>query len=162
VRKDDARLECFGAVDELNAAIGLAAVSADEEIATQLRQIQHELFSIGAHLATPPESAHTARLPGIDERMVARLEQEIDRAESELQPLRQFILPGGSEPAARLHLARTICRRAERRLVTLTADPPLPDLALAARYLNRLSDWCFVMARLANNRKGVPDVAWEK
>lgn len=160
VRKSDARIECYGTVDELNASLGVAAVAAPSTIADSLRRVQNELFVVGAHLATPEDSPHTRSLPLLDEAMIGRLEMEIDNAEAELEPLRQFILPGGAETAARLHLARTVCRRAERVLVEFALDRPVAPTIVT--YMNRLSDWLFVMARLANKRAGVADKAWEK
>jgi cob(I)alamin adenosyltransferase len=160
VRKSDARIECYGTVDELNAALGVAHVTAAGSIADSLFRVQHELFVVGSHLATPEDSPHTRSLPLLDEAMIGRLEMEIDAAEAELEPLRNFILPGGVELAARLHLARTICRRAERVLVEFALDRPVSGTIIT--YMNRLSDWLFVMARLANRRAGVADIAWEK
>jgi cob(I)alamin adenosyltransferase len=159
VRKCDARLDCYGTVDELNAALGLAMAAAPEELQGLLREVQNELFVIGAHLATP-EAGKAAALPTLDDSVVARLEMQIDAAEAELPALRQFVLPGGTEAAARLHLARTICRRAERLLVDFSLDRPVPVILLT--YLNRLSDWLFVYARRVNHRAGVADVPWEK
>jgi cob(I)alamin adenosyltransferase len=160
VRKCDRRLDCYGTIDELNAALGLAVVAAPAELCGKLAQVQNELFVIGSHLATPDPSKAAASLPAFDEAAVARLEMQIDTAEAELTPLRQFILPGGSEAAARLHLARTICRRAERLLVEFALDRPVP--AVLITYLNRLSDWLFVQARWVNRQAGVADVPWEK
>ena len=159
VRKCDPRLECYGTVDELNAAMGLAIVASPAQVGAKLREIQNELFVIGSHLATP-EAGKAAGLPTLDEAVVARLEMQIDAAETDLPPLRQFILPGGSEAAARLHLARTICRRAERLLVDFSLDRPVPAILLT--YLNRLSDWLFVYSRWVNWKAGVADVPWEK
>lgn len=164
VGKSDPRIECYGTIDELNAAIGLAVAGvkspATDEMRDWLREIQHELFNIGSHLATASESPSSAKLPLLDEAMVGRLEMQIDQAEEQLAPLRQFILPAGDEAACRLHLARTICRRAERRIVAFAMDRPVPRVIVT--YLNRLSDWLFVMARLANRRAGVEDVPWKK
>src|SRR5215212_7542387 len=160
VRKSDPRIECYGTIDELNAAIGLAAAALAEAFHESLRQIQHELFNIGSHLATPAESASSAKLPLLEEAMISRLEIQMDQADQELPKLRQFILPAGNEAACRLHLARTICRRAERRVVAFAMDGPVPGIIIT--YLNRLSDWLFVMARLANLRAGVEDVPWKK
>jgi cob(I)alamin adenosyltransferase len=175
VRKSDPRIDCYGTVDELNAALGLALAAAEQaaglapapasgpaapDLAPAVREVQSDLFVIGSHLATPDDSPHRAALPPLDESMVRRLEQQIDAAESQLPPLHQFILPGGTETAARLHLARTVCRRAERRLVEWSAEHPVPPVLLT--YLNRLSDWLFVYARLANARAGVADVPWVK
>ena len=127
---------------------------------TRLSLVQNELFVIGSHLAVPDATPVPSYLPPLDETMVGRLEMEIDEAESELPKLKTFILPGGTEPAARLHLARTVCRRAERLLVDFAMDRHVPAVVLT--YLNRLSDWLFVMARLANHSAGVADVPWEK
>jgi cob(I)alamin adenosyltransferase len=159
VSKADARIDCYGTVDELNAAVGVAAVAAGPQLAAQLRAVQSDLFVLGSHLASPSnDSGAAASLPPLDESVADRLEAEIDAAEANLSPLRQFILPGGSEASARLHLARTVCRRAERLAVSLAAHAPVP--AVAVRYLNRLSDWLFVMARRANRAAGVEDVPW--
>jgi cob(I)alamin adenosyltransferase len=165
VHKCDPRIDCYGTVDELNAAIGLGVVSAEAagapaDLPGKLREAQADLFVIGSHLATPDESPHKASLPALDEAMVTRLEMQIDAAESGLAPLRNFILPGGTETAARLHLARTVCRRAERLLVDFSRDRPVPQVVLT--YLNRLSDWLFVHARQANRAAGVSDVPWNK
>ncbi len=160
VRKCDPRLDCYGTIDETNAALGLAAVTASAELVEFIREIQNDLFVIGSHLATPAESPHVASLPLLDEAMITRLEMQIDAADHLLPPLRQFILPGGTETAARLHLARTICRRAERLLVDFALDRPVPAFVLT--YLNRLSDWLFVHARLANHEAGVADIPWDK
>ena len=159
VRKSDRRLECSGTIDELNAALGLAGVALDGAMLEFVRQIQNELFVIGSHIASPdPQSNQSASLPDLDEQMITRLEMQIDTAESELPPLRNFILPGGTEAAARLHLARTTCRRGERLLVDFAMDRPISPIILT--YMNRLSDWLFVHARLANHRAGVADVIW--
>jgi cob(I)alamin adenosyltransferase len=160
VRKSDARLECYGTVDELNAALGLAKAQAAGPLGDAILRVQNELFVVGSHLATPEDSPYTSNLPLLDETMVGRLEMEIDAAEAELDPLRNFILPGGGEVGARLHLARTVCRRAERSLVDFSMDRPVAGTILT--YLNRLSDWLFVMARLANKRAGMTDIPWEK
>jgi len=164
VRKSDPRLNGYGTVDELNAAAGLAAVATSAEparladVAARLAEVQSDLFTIGSHLATPEDSPYRSSLPPLDETIITRLEMQIDAAETELPILRNFVLPGGTEPSARLHLARTICRRAERLLVEYAMDRPVPAVVLT--YLNRLSDWLFVQARLCNHRLGVPDVPW--
>jgi cob(I)alamin adenosyltransferase len=159
VNKSDARIECTGSIDELNAAIGWAAVAMPDEITAKLRAVQNELFVIGSHLACP-DAAPPEYLPPLEEASIARLEMEIDSATGALPPLRNFILPGGSESSARLHLARTICRRAERILVSFAHDRPVPAMVLT--YINRLSDWLFVQARWANHLNDVTDVPWEK
>jgi cob(I)alamin adenosyltransferase len=158
VRKCDDRIESVGEVDELNAALGWVAVVAAAELKGQLTVVQNDLFVIGSHLAIPEATRTPAHLPALEEAIIARLEMEIDSSESGLAPLRNFILPGGAEIGARLHLARTICRRAERRLVAFAGERPVPEVMLT--YLNRLSDWLFVQARLANQGAGVSDIPW--
>ena len=159
VPKFNPRLDCYGTLDELNAHLGLAAVLADEPLWAHLLAVQAALFTLGSHLAVPDgnESAR-ANLPPIDLDAPTELERQIDDAESELPPLANFILPGGSELAARLHIARTVCRRAERLISAFVADHPVHTPSVT--YLNRLSDWLFVQARLANHRAGVADVPW--
>src|SRR4051812_26405236 len=132
VRKSEPRLDCYGTIDELNAAIGLAAVpqvveaaAGESPLLARLREVQADCFVLGSHLATPDESPHKSSLPPLDESMITRLEMQIDSAETDLPKLRNFILPGGTETAARLHLARTICRRAERLLVEYSLDRPV-------------------------------------
>jgi cob(I)alamin adenosyltransferase len=158
VRKSDPRIACTGTVDELNAALGVAAVTASEPLLGFLRQVQSDLFVLGSHLATPSEQQNNS-LPPLHESIVHRLEMQIDSAEAGLPPLRNFILPGGTETAARLHLARTVCRRAERLLVEFADHQRVPPTLMT--YLNRLSDWLFVQARLANAAAGVADVLWQ-
>jgi cob(I)alamin adenosyltransferase len=158
VRKDDHRVEAYGAVDELNAHLGFVrAENADAGIDAVLDSIQHRLFDLGAELATP--AGATAGSAAISDADVASLEHAIDTHQAELPPLREFILPGGTPVAAALHVARTVCRRAERRLVTLAGEEPVRAELL--RYLNRLSDLLFVLARVANRRAGRADVTWQ-
>ena len=159
-RKSDPRLDCYGTVDELNAHIGLAAVVAAGPLLDDLRMVQHELLVVGSHLATPADGPATQHLPPLDEASIGRLEMQIDAAETQLAPLKDFILPGGSELAARLHVARTVCRRAERRAVGFALDRPVHPLIVP--YLNRLGDWLFAMARLANHAAGTADIPWKK
>jgi cob(I)alamin adenosyltransferase len=140
--------------------LGLAVVVASPDIAKLLAEVQNDLFVLGSHLATPAETGYAAALPPLDDSLITRLEMQIDAADEILPPLKQFILPGGCETAARLHVARTVCRRAERLLVDFSLDRPVPATVLT--YLNRLSDWLFVHARLANHQAGVPDVPWTK
>ena len=157
VGKDDPRVRAYGEVDELNAAIGLAAaLDPDDFEAGLLQSIQRTLFTIGAELATP-DAAKQRRGP-IGAAEVAALEAVIDRHEATLQPLKNFILPGGTPKAAAFHLARTVCRRAERAVVGLSRDQKIN--ALIVHYLNRLSDLLFVLARAANAQASRPDVAW--
>lgn len=158
--KADLRIACVGDVDELNACIGLAAVLAGGAILERLRQIQDELFVIGSHLATPDPNMAAAALPPVEDAMVVRLEQEMDHAEAQLSPLKAFILPGGCELAARLHLARTVCRRAERAIILLAKDHPVETSVRV--YINRLSDWLFMHSRLANHEAGYEDIPWKK
>jgi cob(I)alamin adenosyltransferase len=161
VAKDDRRIEAFGAVDELNAWIGLVrAEHPTAAIESVLARIQHELFSVGAELATPDPDAFQLRQIG--EKQIAALEAAIDRHEALLAPLKQFILPGGTKAASQLHVARSVCRRAERRLITLAKAEPNCSFQTLIIYLNRLSDLLFVLARAANALAGCPDVPWQK
>lgn len=157
--KDAVRVEAYGAVDELNAHLGaVRAQTADADTAELLDEVQHRLFDFGAELATPAGAGGAG--PAIGDDAIDRLERAIDRLQALLPPLREFILPGGTPLAAALHVARTVCRRAERRLVTLAREETVRADLL--RYLNRLSDFLFVLARVANVRTGRPDVTWKK
>lgn len=160
VSKDDRRVEAYGAVDELNAFVGTAiAASEQADVRELLTEIQRMLFHLGATLATTPDALGKGPTDaGASEQDVEVLEAAIDRHEKELAPLRAFVLPGGSQSAAHLHAARTVCRRAERRMVSVHQQEPLPGQNL--RYVNRLSDLLFVLARLENARAGIPDVEW--
>ena len=161
VGKDHPRVEAYGDVDELNAAVGLArAIELMPRIDEVLLPVQRDLFSIGALLATPDADKMQQQLEKarIDASRIAELEHAIDRGESELEPLRAFILPGGTPKSAALHVARTVCRRAERRVIHLQRDVAVPQLAVV--YLNRLSDLLFVLARVANRRAGAGEVTW--
>jgi cob(I)alamin adenosyltransferase len=154
VAKNDARIDAYGTVDELNSFIGVARASwsaspIDNELATS----QNDLFDLGAQLASPGQS----RFPGVPVERIEELERAIDRMESELTPLTAFILPGGSLAAAHLHVARTVCRRAERLVVSLGDE----SHGTAIAYLNRLSDFLFVAARFANAKHGTADVLWK-
>jgi cob(I)alamin adenosyltransferase len=162
VPKSHARVEAYGAVDELNSVIGWAiAVQEDDDIRRKLISIQPDLFTLGAHLATPPAKDRRRRpaLPELGPGRVAELERWIDEADAELPELRAFILPGGVQAGAALHVARTVCRRAERRVVALAAIEPVEDDIIV--YLNRLSDLLFMLARLANHRAGASEARWE-
>jgi cob(I)alamin adenosyltransferase len=164
VSKDDPRIECYGTVDELNAFVGMAAISAASanesvpELVPILRRVQHELFNLGSILATQPADVHPkqARVTAAE---VRQLEIEIDRMNADLAPLRSFVLPGGTRINTELHACRTICRRAERLAVSLGRDEPIPPEAI--QYLNRLSDAFFVWSRWVNHALGVPEVLWE-
>lgn len=156
VAKDALRVQAYGTADECNAVLGVArAAGLSPELDQLLVQVQHQLFVVGSDLATPGESVH---IPRVGEAEALFLEQAIDSLESSLEPLRQFILPGGTMAAAQLHLARTVCRRAERWVVSLAQEEPISAHVLT--YLNRLSDFLFVAARAANARANTPDVPW--
>ena len=158
VPKHDARVEAYGSVDELNAVLGVAHAQDGERLFGELLPgFQSTLFQVGAELATTDADLLT-RLVRVTPEDVTALEREIDRFESELTPLTQFVLPGGAPLAAALHHARTVCRRAERRVTALAAREAVSPHVV--HWLNRLADLLFVMARLANARAGVPDRAW--
>jgi cob(I)alamin adenosyltransferase len=158
VRKCAARISAYGTTDEANAVVGLARLHTSGELDAMLLRIQHDLFDLGADLATPPlegdKEEHALR---ITDEQVTRLEREIDTMNARLSPLQSFVLPGGSPAAAYLHLARTVMRRAEREMVEANDTDPLTPAAL--RYANRLSDLLFVLSRIAND-EGQKDVLW--
>ncbi|MEO9595879.1 cob(I)yrinic acid a,c-diamide adenosyltransferase [Rhodopirellula bahusiensis] len=175
VAKDDTRIEAYGTVDELNATLGQVcsalqssivdspdAKEALSELDARIVQVQHELFSIGAELASPHPDQFDLRVIG--QPHILRMEGWIDDAEQQLPPLKQFILPGGSILASHVHLSRAVCRRAERRVISLAdavqTETPISDSVII--YLNRLSDWLFVVSRLVNQILNVPDQIWEK
>ncbi len=154
VGKDSARIEAIGAVDELNSAIGvLLAEDVPHEVRTCLTDVQHDLFDLGGELSIPGYAA-------VADEHVVRLEGAVERFNGDLPPLKEFILPGGTRAAGLAHVARTVCRRAERALVRLAAAEAVSDPS--RRYVNRLSDLLFVLARTLNRSAGVPDVLWEK
>ncbi|HUF86537.1 MAG TPA: cob(I)yrinic acid a,c-diamide adenosyltransferase [Thermohalobaculum sp.] len=160
VAKHAARVAAYGTVDETNAVIGLARLHAGGEMDAALARIQNDLFDLGADLCRPPaEGEEAAEHPPlrVSGPQVARLEREIDAMNQALKPLRSFVLPGGTPLAAQLHHARTVCRRAERLVVALAGAEPVGGPAL--HYVNRLSDWLFVAARVAND-DGAADVLW--
>jgi cob(I)alamin adenosyltransferase len=161
VRKDDIRVEAYGTVDELNTVIGMArSESLPGGIDSLLAEVQNDLFAVGAELATPqPQSQGVAMIR--DER-VADLEAQIDRYDTRLAPLTEFILPGGCRGAALLHFGRAVCRRAERRVVALAGTPEQQVSERMIAYLNRLGDLLFVLARAANEQASHPDVSWQK
>lgn len=161
VGKDHPRVEAYGDVDELNATLGLVrALEPMPRIDEIIVPIQRDLFSIGALLATPDREKMRASLEKarIDDGRIRELEGAIDQCEAELEPLRSFIVPGGTAKAAALHVARTVCRRAERRVVALQHDEELP--AIVVIFLNRVSDLLFMLARVANRRAGAGEVSW--
>ena len=154
------RIEAIGAVDELNSAIGLAlALEPGPELRRALSEVQNELFHLGADLSVLSEDRERMPVPRIEQRHVDELERIVDELTAELGPLENFILPGGSKCSAQLHVARAICRRAERAVVALAEREDVSRLAV--KYLNRLSDALFSMARQENRRLGLPDVTWD-
>jgi cob(I)alamin adenosyltransferase len=160
VPKDSARIAAYGTVDELSSTLGVALASGlDERLAAALRRIQNELFHLGSDLCAREEDKARKPVPVIEQRHVAALEELLDELTGRLGPLANFILPGGSPGAAQLHVARTVCRRAERLLVALARKEPIGPHVLP--YVNRLSDALFVMARYENLQKGVPDTLWD-
>ena len=163
VGKSHARVEALGSVDELNATLGWAVNEVtDPQVRGRVQSIQHDLFAIGAELATPPPKPGRERplTPGLPEGRGTELERWIDEAEAQLPPLTAFVLPGGVPGGAALHLARTVCRRAERSVVRLSESEEVPPSVVV--YLNRLSDLLFVLARGENHRSGAGDVEWVK
>lgn len=157
VRKDHHRIEAYGTIDELNSQVGvIRAAWPGGPIDADLAAIQSDLFDVGALLSS---AAPNEKFRGVREDRIEALEKVIDRMESELAPLKNFVLPGGSVEASAAHVARTVCRRAERMVVAL--GEPGEDTSRATRYLNRLSDFLFVAARYANHSKGVGDVLWK-
>lgn len=154
------RVAAYGTVDEVNAALGVAALHANGDLLTAIRRIQNDLFDLGADLATPDRGKKLEWEPlRIVEAQTDRLEREIDAMNANIAPLDSFILPGGSPLATQLHVARTLCRRAERQIASLSATPEEAVSAPALAYTNRLSDWLFVAGRVANNN-GKDDVKW--
>ncbi|HET7752365.1 MAG TPA: cob(I)yrinic acid a,c-diamide adenosyltransferase [Anaeromyxobacteraceae bacterium] len=163
VPKDDPRVEAYGAVDEANAALGearhRAEAARDADVAGLVAAAQDRLFTVGGELATPAGARARSALPALQPSWIEDLARAIDRWDGELEPLRQFVLPGGCALACALHVARTACRHAERRAVTLARAEPIDPLVI--QYLNRLSDFLFVAARVANRRAGVPEICWD-
>jgi cob(I)alamin adenosyltransferase len=163
VRKDEPRVEAYGAVDELNAAIGvaIAELAPESDLRERLLAVQSSLFDLGGELATRDAEARAAQgkpMPRVRSEDVTALERAIDALDRELEPLRAFVLPGGTHAAAALHLARTVCRRAERRVVALAGSAAVAPVVI--EYLNRLSDYLFTAARVANARQRVPESVW--
>jgi cob(I)alamin adenosyltransferase len=159
VPKDSIRIETYGTVDELSSEIGAAiAQGLHPRLAEALARIQNELFNVGSDLCILEEDKERMPVPVVEDRHVEALEGMMDDLSKELSPLENFILPGGSPGAAQLHVARTVCRRAERLAVSLSREEAIGPLVI--RYLNRLSDTLFVMARYENLTRGIPDVLW--
>ena len=159
VGKDSPRIEAYGTVDELNSHIGLAlAAGVNETIAPALASIQNDLFHLGSDLCIPEAEKERRPAPRIEQRHIDALEALMDRLSEELPALENFVLPGGAPGAAQLHVARTVCRRAERQVIALSRREAVGPHTI--QYLNRLSDALFVMARHENKRRGIPDVLW--
>jgi cob(I)alamin adenosyltransferase len=160
VAKDTARVRAYGTVDELNSALGVAlALGLDDRLAAELSRIQNELFDLGSDLCWPEDDARRTAIPTVQPKHVEQLERTIDELNAVVGPLANFLLPGGTPAAAQLHVARTICRRAEREAITLSHDEPVGEHVLP--YLNRLSDALFVMARFENHARGVAEPLWQ-
>ncbi len=160
LRKDALRIEAYGTVDELNSVIGVALVCGlESRLDFMLRRIQNELLHLGSDLCVLEEDKERMPVPQIESKHVEMLEDEIDFLQKDLEPLTNFILPGGAPGAAQLHIARTVCRRTERRLVSLASEERVG--AHAIEYVNRLSDLFFVMCRIENADKGLADVTWD-
>ena len=160
ISKDSARIAAYGTVDELNSVLGIARANGlADQLGEALGPIQNELFHLGSDLCILEKDKERMPVPTIEGRHVDQLENWIDRFTQELPPLENFVLPGGSTGAAALHLARTICRRAERECVTLASEEPIGEQVVP--YLNRLSDLLFVMARYENAQRGIDDVLWD-
>jgi cob(I)alamin adenosyltransferase len=161
VPKDSPRVEAYGNVDELNSLLGLVlSQGVDEEIRPWLERVQHELFRLGSELCFREEDKREHPVPGIEDRHVERLDEEIRICVERVGPLEEFILPAGHPSAALLHVVRTVCRRAERGVVTLSRSEPVAPRAVV--YLNRLGDWLFVLARRENQAKGQRETLWRK
>ena len=168
VAKSDDRVEAYGEVDELNAVIGALSASLPREqepLRGELHQIQKDLLTVGALLATTPDAPHFKALDRIDPERILALEAAMDLMDRELPPLKTFILPGGSMPAAWAHVARTVCRRAERRIIRLgpgrAVDSEPESQQNLLTYINRLSDYFFMVARICNTAVGIDDIQWK-
>lgn len=160
VSKADLRIDAYGTVDELNSWIGLVRDQPVNEVRKEeLKEIQDRLFTVGAELATDPEKAVKRAIPVIIEADVLRLEQAMDEMDAELPELRAFVLPGGNQSVSFCHLARTVCRRAERLVISLTEESPVDELVI--QYLNRLSDYLFVLSRKMAQELNAEEVAWK-
>ncbi len=162
VAKDSIRLEAYGTVDELNSYIGLlmATEGVEEEVAKTLRAVQNKLFNIGAYLATDNSDSPMTEPQGLGQETISYLENCIDRLTEQIPPMHCFVLPGGSLASAQAQVCRTVCRRAERRVITLGNNVRVDPSVI--RYLNRLSDYLFTLARYLNHQAGVDDIPWEK
>lgn len=162
IAKDSARLEAYGTVDEFSATLGcvLACDACRGEIREQLLQIQNMLFNVGCYLATPPSEQSSAMSCGLDEAHISFVEKWIDDLDANTPPIRAFVLPGGSKAAAFSHVARTVCRRAERRIISLAAFEDVDPSVIV--YFNRLSDYLFILSRHFNHLEGIEEIIWKK
>lgn len=162
VWKDDPRVESYGTIDELNALLGYGVNQlSNDEVKETIREIQNDLFTVGSDLATPLDKDDSKfKIPRVDEEFIKKLEKKIDYFDDQNSPLKEFILPGGTNGSALLHYARTICRRAERKVVQLGKNVEIGGNIIV--YLNRLSDLLFVLARFENNKNDTPDIKWQK
>jgi cob(I)alamin adenosyltransferase len=160
VPKDSLRVTAYGTVDELNSTIGVAlALGLTDRLTTELSRIQNELFDLGSDLCWPADDERRGAIPTVRPHHVEKLEDLIDELNAVVGPLTNFLLPGGSPGAAQLHVARTVCRRAEREAIALSHGEPVSELVLP--YLNRLSDALFVMARFENHERGIAEPLWK-
>lgn len=161
VHKDDRRIELYGTIDELNSFVGLiTSESSDTKINDFLQKVQSELFNLGSNLACPVTDREKFKLVGLTTDLVFEMESQIDLMEEKLEPLKNFILPGGAKTSAYCQVARTICRRAERRMITFERENPKDKVAGAIIFLNRFSDFLFVLARYFNKQNNIEDVLW--
>lgn len=162
--KASARLESYGTVDELNAWIGVLASdpAVPETQKAELRYISHKLFDLGAYLATPAKPEAMASIATLGLEAISRIERDIDQLDSETPPANRFVLPGGSQASAFAHVARTVCRRAERRIIALDAMPDAYVDPHAIRFVNRLSDYLFILSRNLNHTAGIAEIYWDK
>ena len=163
VSKSSATIEAIGSVDELNSLVGvIRSETLDEDLEFSFHQIQNDLFDLGALLASTPEQQQKYSIQPLREQRVVDLEQQIDRLQETIPPIREFILPAGNRAAALIHLARSVCRRVERTIVYLHENGDLDISPIIFRYINRLSDWLFVAARCVNHRSGHAETVWKK
>lgn len=166
ISKADDRVDCYGEVDELNSFVGLLIAQIEQSLELKdqvffLKKIQHSLFDIGANLSSKPSERIIYKVPNINLAEVAEMEQGMDEMDKNLSPLKKFIMPGGNEASATCHICRTVCRRAERRVVLMNEkDSSDPALLEAIQYLNRLSDYFFMLARFINFTHKTPDITW--
>ena len=162
VGKDHKKIELYGEVDELNSIIGLITSGVDGDIKEELFKIQHLLFNLGSVLACEPKKRLEFKLPTVTDKNIIFLENSIDQMQSQLSPLKNFILPGGDMAASHAHLARTVCRRVERKMVAFFNENSSEEVPHSLEFLNRLSDYFFVLARYINHGQGVVDIPWDR